>query len=401
MIVFYYDTFSVGGAETLIARMAKWFFSKKEKVYILSRFQNGDDKWIKQLLRESCTEFAVNSKFNSISILKYINEKNESNDDVIFFMMSAFPCKEFLYMLYLSRKMQKIKFVNLAITTIKEEQNCISWCYSIINKMFAPFLQYLIDNNVFIGMVDYQSIEACYNVKFKKDVCFFLPMNGADYLQPIQFDENGLFRVLTVARAEFPFKGYMLGLIKCFCDLAKKNRNIALTIVSYGRDVEKLIKEISMNDKDLKDRIVLKGPIDYNEIENEIKKASVYVGMGTTLLDAAKFGKPCIAVNTYTYNVNNTFLWSNDPSALCADNIKGVSAEKIISLLYNMSQVDYGNVCLDTYEKFNNLYKIDTVMTRIEKCIVEQDKIKYSYGYLFLVVFIFRMLGKIKRIFNL
>lgn len=106
--------------------------------------------------------------------------------------------------------------------------------------------------------------------------------------------------ILTIARAEFPFKGYILGLLDWF---ASSDANIRLTIVSYGPDEKKIADRIDSFDEIVKKRITLVGKTDYGQLEKYYQTADLYVGMGTTVLDASMRGIVAIPVQAYTLDL--------------------------------------------------------------------------------------------------
>ena len=77
---------------------------------------------------------------------------------------------------------------------------------------------------------------------------------------------------MTIARAEFPFKGYILGLLDWF---ASSDSNIRLTIVSYGPDEKKIADRIDSFDEIVKKRITLVGKTDYGQLEKYYKTADL------------------------------------------------------------------------------------------------------------------------------
>lgn len=116
-------------------------------------------------------------------------------------------------------------------------------------------------------------------------------------------------KLLTIARAEFPFKGYILGLLDWF---ATTNESVFLTIVSYGPDEKKIIEKIGSFDESIKLRVKLVGKTDYDQIAQYYEKADLYVGMGTTLLDASLRGLVSIPVQAYTYDlITDSFFFED------------------------------------------------------------------------------------------
>lgn len=112
--------------------------------------------------------------------------------------------------------------------------------------------------------------------------------------------DKSIINILTIARAEFPFKGYILGLLDWF---VSSDASIRLTIVSYGPDEKKIADRINSFDDIVKKRITLVGKTDYGQLEKYYQTADLYVGMGTTVLDASMRGIVAIPVQAYTLDL--------------------------------------------------------------------------------------------------
>jgi predicted hydrocarbon binding protein len=105
--------------------------------------------------------------------------------------------------------------------------------------------------------------------------------------------------ILTIARFDFPFKAYTLGLIDAFQEIVNFLPNITLTIIGYGEG-ESLIKQKIMElKKEVKEKITVINKVAYSEIDHYIDKCDVYVGMGTTILDAVNRNKITISAVGY------------------------------------------------------------------------------------------------------
>lgn len=116
-----------------------------------------------------------------------------------------------------------------------------------------------------------------------------------------KFKKND-FNILTIARAEFPTKGYILGLMEWFKreDIPE---NVTITIISYGDGINIITQAINSVPEEKRKKINLVGKTDYNELKKYFAAAKLYVGMGTTILDAAQTGTISIAVKPFTYDL--------------------------------------------------------------------------------------------------
>ncbi len=102
--------------------------------------------------------------------------------------------------------------------------------------------------------------------------------------------EKDDFTILSICRFDFPFKGYVLGLIKDFERLCFIYDNLQLVLVGDGAgkiEIEEICDNFS---EEIRKKIFLTGQISYDRIRDLIHKADLYIGMGTTLIDAAMTG---------------------------------------------------------------------------------------------------------------
>lgn len=121
--------------------------------------------------------------------------------------------------------------------------------------------------------------------------------------------DTSKIHILTIARADFPFKGYILGLLNWF---ASSDDGVELTIVSYGPNEKIISNSIESLDKTTKDRVSFVGKTDYAQLEQYYQTADLYVGMGTTVLDASLRGIVSIPVQAYTFDlITNNFLFED------------------------------------------------------------------------------------------
>ncbi|CAH6922231.1 Glycosyltransferase [Vibrio chagasii] len=108
------------------------------------------------------------------------------------------------------------------------------------------------------------------------------------------------YKISTVGRfVNFKF-GYLRGLI----EFAKKNRDVGLMIVGYG-PLEDDLRALSDNSSN----IFFFGEQDIEATKSIIKKSDLYIGMGTTLVDASSINVPSlIAIESATDAISPGFF---------------------------------------------------------------------------------------------
>lgn len=189
-------------------------------------------------------------------------------------------------------------------------------------------------------------------------------------------------RILTIARADFPFKGYILGLIRWMSECS--NSEIKLTIISYGNDEKQILSCLEQIPPGVKKRIDLIGKTEYEDIDTFIKQSIVYVGMGTTLIDASLRGIISIPVKAYTYDVYADKVFHEDYRVLGLEmDNHSKNLTNIINRILAMSADAYFDIsrknydlCVTHYSVENNTKKITQ---QFENEFIDQTKLMVCF----------------------
>lgn len=270
--------------------------------------------------------------------------------------------------------------------------------HKIINKM--------LDNKSVIFM-DNKSLEETekyygFNIIKREGIVSNLP------IEVTKFDSTKIgnkvnlntFNLLTIARAEFPFKGYIIGLIDDFQTLCNIYNNITLTIISFGRDEIEISEKVRQLPSIIQNKINLIGQTPYDELHTYFNQAHLYLGMGTTILDAVNHGVPSIIVEGYTYNNNSSGFFHTQPELLAAYD-KLIPATNYIKNVIQMSKQEYLELCEIEHKKLEQYYGIETfanhlinIETEVESKIFTNFELKTHE----LMVNLFKMIRKLKSI---
>jgi len=369
-IIFINKSFQLGGTETLILRMALWcaqkdisvsIFCENMTVEIRNSLVNDninivylkklDDKEIKTKLEEYDDSYKLNIySFDFNAFMQIENARKKIN--------SSLNIDTYLYVVHPNCL---IKTGRLKIPFIKEIY--VSFYKSIIIKLLK-------NNNVLF--MDEQTIEATqnyYNIIINEDAkkIIRLPM-FIQKVSPNIFKEKykkDTFNILTIARAEFPFKGYLIGLIDDYEKLKKTYEYLCLSIISYGEGEEIIRDKIARMPIDIQKDIKLIGKIPYEMLNNYFDEANLYIGMGTTVLDAANNGVPSIVTAFNTHECITTgYFWQNvDNLGYCEE--KMLPCKELIKEVVSMSLEEYIEMCRNNYKYFEEMYNIDYIMGKI------------------------------------
>lgn len=170
--------------------------------------------------------------------------------------------------------------------------------------------------------------------------------------------------IISAARAEFPMKGYLMGLIDDFEKLKEEYPKLKLEIISAGDDLPTLRDRVEMSPN--RDSIILHGWMTYDKLGSVIRKGTVYIGMGTSVLDAALQYKPAIAVNFNTFNCYADDTISNLPEFIDTKDVNCTNpAIDIIRDILNLNFEQYKEECIRSFFSVKKVYDIDINIEKI------------------------------------
>ncbi|WP_313163899.1 hypothetical protein [Sedimentibacter sp.] len=190
-----------------------------------------------------------------------------------------------------------------------------------------------------------------------------------------KFDSNSvdnklklnIFNLLTISRAEFPFKGYLIGLIKEYNKLCEIYNDIELTIITFGQDVERINKEVNSLSREVKEKIHVYGQTSYSKLMNYFNKSHLYIGMGSTILDAANHSTPSLIVSQYTYDCFTSGFFHMQPNLLVAKENSYEGINTYIENVKNMGQKAYKELCIREYRTLSKNYNMNSFFDYLER----------------------------------
>jgi len=196
--------------------------------------------------------------------------------------------------------------------------------------------------------------------------------------------------ITSICRFEFPFKAYVIGLIGTYEKLRKAGYDIQLVLIGDGKGKNEVINRIDLLEESLKEDIILPGVIAYEELEHAFKNTTLYVGMGTTVLDATNYGRIAVvaALGTYDIEVKGTFL--DYPYEVGLDSGIGTEGKllEIVKKTYNYSADEYSNYVNKQLSEVKKAFDIEWFMKRILEneernfCINEHKFAKLKFALL-------------------
>lgn len=186
------------------------------------------------------------------------------------------------------------------------------------------------------------------------------------------------FNILTVSRADFPFKGYLYGLVDIIRNWSFESEEIALTIISYGSGVDQL-KEYARG----LENVQFVGKVTYSNLWSYYKRADLYIGMGTTVIEAASQGTPALAVRSYTRSVEAPGLFSDFPTYLGGTaSFDTISVDSLIRHCASLSNEELRTLGVESHNAFNEHYSLEETVSRLVEVVIQADSSKSFAGSL-------------------
>jgi len=133
-----------------------------------------------------------------------------------------------------------------------------------------------------------------------------LPMSVMSEAKPVK--KGARLRVVTVARL-VPMKGYIEGLILAVSQAIREDgSDVELLIVGEGPLLARL-KWVALR-AGIARRVIFNGSVAYADLPRYYREADIFVGMGTTVLEAASHGTPVLIAESYTAEFRTPGLFS-------------------------------------------------------------------------------------------
>lgn len=367
MVVFFYSDIMSGGAETLIMRLGRNLkkFQMNTRVICKNISLQMQEQYIKSgILIEKVDAWSAKDT------LYYIKE-----EDIVFtfFFQDFLMCASYAVESKLQYKLF-LYLVNPKILRLERLSN-LKIGRNIVRDYFKKIIYNYINNGniIFMDEMCVEWTEEFYHQKIEKpeEKIFRLPMEDINWSENEfkqrlkQSKEN--FQILTIARADFPFKAYIKGLIEDFTTLQKKYPYISLKIISYGAGIQELKLWIETASARGAKKIELIGEIEYDKLEDYYQNANLYVGMGTTILDAAKYGIISLNALMYSYELKSTGFFHDYPYLLGAEQKNCEEAKDFLEQAILFSDEEYEVKAKKTRELFVENYAIQAFINRILK----------------------------------
>lgn len=381
IICTFYGKFRTGGIETYWLRIAKWCQNLNYKFYLALEKTNGFIKsyWCSEL--EKLDAETIYYRFSVGSGVTFGKKVIDHDEDITVIVPDAITYTAFCYY------KTKNHLINMRIVLyILHPDNMIASNRkrAYLNKPYEKLIKNQMGKSViFMDSDCLESAEKFYKMQIDRNAIVRVSYAISE------LDENTVknrskreqFHLMSVSRFDFAFKGYQLGLIKIFDKLVELCPNIRLTVIGtdeVGDNDEIYAKQLESLEPAIKERIEWIKRVDYEQLGKYLSKANVYIGMGSTILDASRLGVPSLIMAYGTYDIE-TLGYFAQHSDIVGGRSKGIANPdeflRLIEEVYKMSDEEYVQFSRLAFDKYAELYDINSAMEKIFNCKCDDAKV--------------------------
>lgn len=165
------------------------------------------------------------------------------------------------------------------------------------------------------------------------------------------------FRIITCGRFDFPYKGYIIGLVREYALLKPRYPQLKLEIIGGGSDEQELLDVIASLSPEITEDITLHGMVDYKDLKGYFDQCHLNVGTGGAVRDGAITGIPSIPVtdiSAYTCEVSGFFLGDKSIWSITTN---PMDLKPLIVQAIEATEEDYLHLCRKAYDTFAEEYQ--------------------------------------------
>lgn len=368
-----------GGTGTLSIRIGEYLLNKGYEVAYICQIINDE---------------------NNLKIMKDIGIKVYQWDleDVVHKIVTNFKNKECIALtyslnefLFIESHKKKMNLANNILYVVHHHalikgKNLNKFLVKGVKVFYCFIIQKFLNskNIIFMDKESIEQTEKFYNISIResKTLIYNLPMNINELdLTIIRSKQKfNTFNLLTIARAEFPFKGYLLGLIDDFENMCELYSDLTLTIITFGEHQQKVMERVSALSQSIKNKVNIVGQTPYNELIKYFNNTHLYIGMGTTVLDAVNHGVPTLLAPHYTYENYTSGFFHDQPDLLVANSDRSKRICSFIQKVKQMSEDEYLELCKEEHSVLAGSYNINLMVEFIEKenqsnCFIDSKEV--------------------------
>lgn len=165
------------------------------------------------------------------------------------------------------------------------------------------------------------------------------------------------FRIITCGRFDFPYKGYIIGLVREYALLKPRYPQLKLEIIGGGAGEQALLDVIASLPSEIAQDITLHGVVDYKELKGYFDLCHLNIGTGGAVRDGAITGIPSIPItdiSAYTCEVSGFFLGDKSIWSITTN---PMDVKPLIEQAIAASKEEYLHLCRKAYDTFAEEYQ--------------------------------------------
>lgn len=370
MIVIINDTLGAyGGTHTLTLRICVWLQQNGYNSMVLCN--NSNNQEIVDILKKNNTRIIQLDSSNANEVLSIVSDIKKRDDlKIISYMWDKYLDMERL------KRRKGIRFDNILY--------CVHYGTFLIGSTYPSPIKQLVkahyykifnrmNKNKSVVMMDEDTTQKT-SEWFKEDCSpntpiIRIPMICEDREDSKEIIYSGYDSniIMSASRAEFPYKGYQIGLIEMFSILKQEYESLKLVMVSGGEaeDVDKIKIKIKKLPESVQSDVEFHDWMDYDELKKQIEKCKLFIGMGTSVLDAGLKYKPAIAVRYNTYDVIASNMLSEKPWMITSEEGCTSSAIDLMRKILDMDIEEYIGESYKTFEAVKDCYDVESNLRKL------------------------------------
>lgn len=364
----------------MVLREIAWLNDNKDhSICVICQYMDSE---MEQSLKHLGASYVIIDDWKYNNVYSTILQEKECDEDVIQFLgFEEFICFQ-------------LKNTGCAFRAYLYCVNPIDFHLGQKIKCLKPILKPLISSTILgyskskeIVYLDKMTLESniqYYGVNYKKCRWTFIPLPyKPSYKKNKVMTEKNL-KILAVARASFPFKGYLLGLIDTISEHYHEMPDCKVTVISTGDDIDQLKEKIHAVNRNVDNRITLIEGVRADRLYEYYTQSNLFIGMGTTILEAAECGTPAIVAHPYINRFLSEGFFHENTNSLGGNNENLKDGWEDIYKYINFSVEKREEISQETLNKLTYydadvvLEKLDTldystkfIMNPLSKCILK------------------------------
>lgn len=372
MTVILNDTLGVfGGSHTLMLRMCRWMREKEIHVFVIC--DSDDNKEIVNAMHDIGVVIypTGSSQYRKINkILKQIYSNGDDDIHVINFCLDKFMDMEVVKSKF-GYEFSNVLYDIIPYTYMKGSGLKYAFLRRLMKRKYGKIAEKMYKNNSVISMEETNNQSARNYLEITREQynpsIAPLPMickQKENYKEIISAGYQST-TILTAARADFPFKGYMVGLVDVFAQLKPEFPDLKLRYITAGADLDILQEKINSLSEDFRKDVLVTGWIPYDEFLNETQKCKIFIGMGTTILDSALNYKPVVLSSYGTMEFLSCGTFVQNPLKLGPEVMESHNSVDDIRRILTLNEYEYSEEALNSFNAVLQNYDINKCMDKL------------------------------------